>query len=95
MKCNCCPALIDCSNEDVGHETTCWYGDSYQDENCIEYKDGSCGCNKTREEIEADMKRANDYLASEEYQAEPFPPFMQSLIAAGGLAPYMAKEAEL
>ena len=67
MKCNCCPALIDCSNEDVGHETTCWYGDSYQDENCIEYKDGNCGCNKTREEIEADMKRANDYLASEEY----------------------------
>ena len=40
------------------------------DRNCIEYKDGSCGCNKTREEIEADMKRANDYLASEEYRAE-------------------------
>ena len=48
MKCNCCSALIDCSNEDVGHETACWYGDSYQDETCIEYKDGSCGCNKTR-----------------------------------------------
>ena len=39
MKCNCCPALIDCSNEDVGYETACWYGDSYQDENCIEFKD--------------------------------------------------------
>ena len=24
MKCKCCPALIDCSNEDVGHETACW-----------------------------------------------------------------------
>ena len=70
MKCKCCPALIDYSNEDVGHETACWFGDVYQDENCIEYKDGSCGCNKTREEIEADMKRANDYLASEEYRAE-------------------------
>ena len=70
MKCNCCPALLDCSNEDVGYETACWYGDSYQDENCIEYKDGSCGCNKTREEIEADMKKANDYLASEECRAE-------------------------
>lgn len=70
MKCKYCPALIDHSNEDVGYETACWYGDSYQDENCIEYKDGSCGCNKTREEIEADMKRARDYYESEEYRAE-------------------------
>ena len=70
MKCNCCPALIDCSNEDVGHETACWDGDSYQDENCIEYKDGSRGCNKTREEIEADMEEVRDYYESEEYRAE-------------------------
>lgn len=70
MKCNCCPALIDCSNEDVGHETSCWYGDSYQDENCIEYKDGSCGCNKTKKEIEADMQEYENWLQSEEYEEQ-------------------------
>ena len=70
MKCKYCPALIDHSNEDVGYETACWYGDSYQDENCIEFKDGSCGCNKTREEIESNMEEARDYYESEEYRAE-------------------------
>ena len=70
MKCKYCPALIDHSNEDVGYETACWYGDSYQDENCIEYKDGSYGCNKTKEEIESNMEEARDYYESEEYRAE-------------------------
>ena len=70
MKCNCCPASVDCSNEDVGYETACWYGDSYQDENCIEFKDGSCGCNKTKKEIESNMEEVRDYYESEEYRAE-------------------------
>lgn len=70
MKCKYCPALIDRSNEDVGYKTACWYGDSYQDENCIEFKDGSCGCNKTKKEIESNMEEARDYYESEEYRAE-------------------------
>ena len=33
-----------------------------------------------------------DETQNKTFQAEPFPPFMQELIAAGGLAAYMAKE---
>ena len=46
-------------------------------------------------EVDFDSGLIKNLTKGEEYQAEPFPPFMQSLIAAGGLAPYMAKEAEL
>lgn len=70
MKCDSCPGLIDCSNEDVGHETACWFGDVYQDENCIEYKDGSYGCNKTKEEIEADMQEYENWIQSKEYEEQ-------------------------
>lgn len=34
-----------------------------------------------------------DETTGKSYSAEPFPPFMQDLIAAGGLAGYMRKEA--
>ena len=44
-------------------------------------------------EVDFDSGVIKNITKGEEYQAEPFPPFMQSLIAAGGLAPYMAKEA--
>ncbi len=37
--------------------------------------------------------RIDDITSGRSYHAEPFPPFMQALIEAGGLAPYMAKEA--
>jgi 3-isopropylmalate/(R)-2-methylmalate dehydratase small subunit len=33
-----------------------------------------------------------DETTGKSYQAEPFPPFMQELVAAGGLANYMKKE---
>lgn len=46
-------------------------------------------------EVDFDSGLIKNLTKGEEYQAEPFPPFMQSLIVAGGLAPYMAKEAEL
>lgn len=36
----------------------------------------------------------SDETSGKTYHAEPFPPFMQELIAAGGLAGYMRKEAE-
>ena len=45
-------------------------------------------------EVDFDSGVIKNITKGEEYQAEPFPPFMQSLIAAGGLAPYMAKEAK-
>jgi 3-isopropylmalate/(R)-2-methylmalate dehydratase small subunit len=35
-----------------------------------------------------------DETTGKRYAAEPFPPFMQDLIAAGGLAGYMCKEAK-
>lgn len=43
-------------------------------------------------EVDFDSGVIKNLTKKEEYQAEPFPPFMQSLISAGGLAPYMAKE---
>lgn len=35
-----------------------------------------------------------DETTGQQFQAEPFPPFMQELIAAGGLAGYIAKQNE-
>ena len=43
-------------------------------------------------EVDFDSGVIKNLTKNEEYQAEPYPPFMQSLISAGGLAPYMAKE---
>lgn len=43
-------------------------------------------------EVDFDSGVIKNLTKNEKYQAEPFPPFMQSLISAGGLAPYMAKE---
>ena len=43
-------------------------------------------------EVDFDSGVIKNLTKNEEYQAEPFPPFMQSLISAGGLATYMAKE---
>ena len=43
-------------------------------------------------EVDFDSGVIKNLTKKEEYQAEPFPKFMQSLISAGGLAPYMAKE---
>ena len=43
-------------------------------------------------EVDFDSGVIKNLTKKEEYQAEPLPPFMQSLISAGGLAPYMAKE---
>ena len=43
-------------------------------------------------EVDFDSGVIKNLTKNEEYQAEPFPPFMQSLISAAGLAPYMAKE---
>ena len=43
-------------------------------------------------EVDFDSGVIKNLTKNEEYQAEPFPPFMQSLISEGGLAPYMAKE---
>ena len=43
-------------------------------------------------EVDFDSGVIKNLTKNEDYQAEPFPPFMQSLISAGGLAPYMAKE---
>ena len=43
-------------------------------------------------EVDFDSGVIKNLTKNEEYQAEPFPPFRQSLISAGGLAPYMARE---
>ena len=66
MKCKNCPGKIDCSNESAGSDWSCWYGDSYLDDNCVDYKDGSCGCGKTAEEVESDMKAYEDAVRNEE-----------------------------
>ncbi len=54
-------------------------------------------CPEASEEIKAGDKVSVDFTTGiikdettgKEYRAEPFPPFMQDLIAAGGLAPYI------
>ena len=54
-------------------------------------------CDEASQEIKAGDKVAVDFstgiifdeTTGKEYKAEPFPPFMQSLIEAGGLVPYI------
>jgi 3-isopropylmalate/(R)-2-methylmalate dehydratase small subunit len=48
------------------------------------------------DEVEVDFKtgKIKNITKNKEFQAEPFPPFMQSLIEAGGLAAYMAKQGD-
>ena len=54
-------------------------------------------CPEASEEIKAGDRVSVDFstgvildeTTGKEYRAEPFPPFMQSLIEAGGLAPYI------
>ena len=54
-------------------------------------------CPEASEEIKAGDRVSVDFTTGiikdettgKEYRAEPFPPFMQDLIAAGGLAPYI------
>ena len=54
-------------------------------------------CEEASEEIKAGDKVSVDFstgvikdeTTGKEYKAEPFPPFMQSLIEAGGLIPYI------
>ena len=54
-------------------------------------------CEEASQEIKAGDKVTVDFSAGiifdettgKEYKAEPFPPFMQSLIEAGGLVPYI------
>lgn len=40
--------------------------------------------------VEVENGRVENLTTGEVYQAHPFPPFMQELIAAGGLLPYVA-----
>lgn len=42
--------------------------------------------------VELSTGKITDVTTGETFMAEPFPPFMQELIAAGGLAAYMKKE---
>jgi 3-isopropylmalate/(R)-2-methylmalate dehydratase small subunit len=42
-------------------------------------------------EVDVAAGRIVDHTKGETYQAAPFPPFVQELIAAGGLVPYVAR----
>ena len=42
-------------------------------------------------EVDFDTGVITDATSGETFQAEPFPPFMQELIAAGGLAAFLRK----
>ena len=42
-------------------------------------------------EVDFETGKIINLTKNKEFQAEPFPPFMQSLIEAGGLAAYMSK----
>jgi 3-isopropylmalate/(R)-2-methylmalate dehydratase small subunit len=42
-------------------------------------------------EIDASAGRIINHTKGETYQAEPFPPFVQELVAVGGLVPYVAQ----
>jgi len=57
-------------------------------EACDEIKKGD------RLEVDFDSGKINDLTLNKTFQAEPFPPFMQKLIKAGGLAAYMATEGD-
>ena len=55
----------------------------------------ACDNIKAGDEVKVDFESGiiTDVTLGKSFQAEPFPAFMQALIAAGGLAAYMAKEA--
>jgi 3-isopropylmalate dehydratase small subunit len=42
-------------------------------------------------EVEIDSGRIINHTKGETYQAAPFPPFVQELVAVGGLVPYVAQ----
>ena len=42
-------------------------------------------------EIDANSGRIINHTKGETYQAQPFPPFVQELVAVGGLVPYVAQ----
>jgi 3-isopropylmalate dehydratase small subunit len=42
-------------------------------------------------EIDANSGRITNHTKEETYQAAPFPPFVQELVAVGGLVPYVAR----
>jgi 3-isopropylmalate dehydratase small subunit len=42
-------------------------------------------------EIDGNSGRIINHTKGETYQAEPFPPFVQELVAVGGLVPYVAR----
>ena len=42
-------------------------------------------------ELDVTSGRIINYTRGETYQAEPFPPFVQELVAVGGLVPYVAR----
>jgi 3-isopropylmalate dehydratase small subunit len=50
-------------------------------------------CIETGDTIEIDVTsgRIINHTKGETYQAEPFPPFVQELVAVGGLVPYVAR----
>ncbi len=54
----------------------------------------ACDAIKAGDKVSVDFTTGEifDETQNLRFFAEPFPPFMQALIATGGLAPYMAKE---
>ncbi|MGH4037006.1 MAG: 3-isopropylmalate dehydratase small subunit [Sphaerochaeta sp.] len=46
-------------------------------------------------EVDFETGKIKNLTKNKEFQAEPFPPFMQGLIEAGGLAAYMSKQGEM
>ncbi|MCK9548222.1 MAG: 3-isopropylmalate dehydratase small subunit [Sphaerochaeta sp.] len=47
-----------------------------------------------RVQVDFDSGTITNLTTGESFESEPFPPFMQSLITSGGLAAFMAKEAQ-
>jgi 3-isopropylmalate/(R)-2-methylmalate dehydratase small subunit len=45
-------------------------------------------------EVDFETGKITNITKNKEFQAEPFPPFMQSLIEAGGLVAYMVKQGD-
>ncbi|MCH3918797.1 MAG: 3-isopropylmalate dehydratase small subunit [Spirochaetia bacterium] len=54
----------------------------------------ACDAIEQGDQVEVDFASGviTDVTRGQKFQAEPFPPFMQKLIAAGGLANYMTQE---
>jgi 3-isopropylmalate/(R)-2-methylmalate dehydratase small subunit len=54
----------------------------------------ACDAIEQGDQVEVDFASGviTDVTKGQKFQAEPFPPFMQKLIAAGGLANYMTQE---